>query len=85
MNDLEKFYEFLDKNHPGYGECMVCKCVLPTKEGSSNEEQNKIYYFCIEKHKLSEKMDNYTINWRLWYDFLYFWKGDNWEIIYKSK
>jgi len=78
---IDRLYKFLQDNHPGYDECMVCKCKEKDYEGN-----DKIEYLIIEKHECASG-DLFLINTRLWYDYDFKWRdGDpNWEIIFKSK
>lgn len=76
-----KLYNFIERNHPGYEECLVCKETFTNDEG---EEMSK--YYIIEKHK-GNNCDIYLINDRMWYDWTFKWKGSEcpWEVIFKSK
>lgn len=74
---LDRLFKFIDSNHPGYEECMVCK--------GTNEKGNPDY-FLVEKHKGSG-CDLYIINSHMWFDYEYIWKDVEcpWEIIFKTK
>jgi hypothetical protein len=78
MNEtLTRFNKFLEDNHPGYEECMVCKGI---------NEKGKTNYFLVEKHK-GNGCDIYIINAHMWSDWYFWWEGCvcPWEIIFKSK
>lgn len=78
MNEtLTRFKKFLEDNHPGYNECLVCKGV---------NEKGTAAYFLIEKHK-GANCDLYIINSHIWSEWDFLWKDVEcpWEIIFKSK
>lgn len=73
---LDSLYNFLEENHPGYGECMLCKTFY---------KENKTRYLLIEKMKASNG-DIFTVNSSFWWDYTFLWDNENpWEILFKSK
>ena len=72
---MKEFKKFLEDNHPGIGECMVCLSV--------GEERKE--YLLIEKHEIANGF-LFTINSRFFYDYDFLWgKTGPWKICWKSK
>lgn len=76
-----KLIDFLNKETPTYGGCMLC---LATYSLFNNREKTK--YLLIERSK-SASGDMFIINNRLFYDYDYVWdnKTKDWEILYKKE
>ena len=74
-----KLIDFLNKETPTYGGCMLCFATY-----YNNGEKTK--YLLIERVK-SASGDMFIINCRLFYDYNYVWdsKTKNWEILYKKE
>ena len=71
--------EFLNKETPTYGGCMLCFATYYNKG-------EKTKYLFIERVK-SASGDMFIINCRLFYDYNYVWDGKtkDWEILYKKE
>ena len=70
-----KLKEFLDQNHPGINEALVCKSI-----GEKYSE-----FLLIEKHKISNG-ELYIINSHIYSDYDFLWEETGpWEICWKSK
>ena len=76
---IDRLYNFIVNNHPGYEECLVCKSKQADNDGLNE-------YFLVEKHRGSN-CDLYIINAHLWHDYTFMWEENEepWEIIFKSK
>ncbi len=85
-----KFKEFLDKEVPGEGGCMVCLAKYNMSLFDSEQDKNvlkeKKEYFLIERYKIANGYI-FTINKRPYYDYDFTWedKTSDWEILYKKE
>lgn len=72
---MKEFEKFLEDNHPGIDECMVCLSV----------SEKRKEYLLIEKHKIANGF-MFTINSRFFYDYNFLWDETGpWKICWKSK
>lgn len=84
------FREYLDKETPTYGGCMVClaKYYKQDYDSTKHEYFDKIReeYLLVERHKCANG-DIWTINKRPYYDYDFAWdkKASDWEILYKKE
>ena len=85
-----KFIEFLNKETPSYGGCMLCLATYDKREYSVTKDED-VYkerqeYLLIERHKCANG-DIWTINSRPYYDYEFVWvrKVKDWEILYKKE
>lgn len=78
---LNKFYEFLDREVPQEGGCMLCKVVSKAKKVLTEEEYDKIDYFVIVRLTIANGF-MFLINSRFWYDYKFLFDNE-WEVIYK--
>lgn len=70
-----KLKEFLDQNHPGVNEAMVCKSI----------DEDFSEFLLIEKHQVSNG-DLYIINSHIYADYNFLWEETGpWQILWKSK
>ena len=82
--------EFLDKETPKDGGCMLCLAKYKQK-GHDHETEKYIFEPTIEEYMLVERRtisngDMFLINGRFYYDFDFAWDGETpWEILYKRK
>ena len=74
-----KLIDFLNKETPTYGGCMLCFATY-------YNDGEKTKYLLIERVK-SASGDMFIINSRLFYDYNYVWEGKakDWEILYKKE
>ena len=74
-----KLIDFLNKETPTYGGCMLCFATY-------HNDGEKTKYLLIERVK-STSGDMFIINSRLFYDYNYVWEGKtkDWEILYKKE
>jgi len=73
-----KFDEFLDKETPKEGGCMLC-LVKYKVNGHPKDE-----YMLVERHKCANG-DVFTINKKFDYDYGFMWDEQTpWEILYKK-
>ena len=87
MNKKEVF-DFLLKETPEEGGCMLCLVTYKSKEYNIDEMKyilkDKKEYFLIEKHYISNGV-MFTINGRFYFDYEFVWENENhWEILYKN-
>ena len=83
------FGEFLVKETPSYGGCMLChaKYYKQTYDENKHEfvPELRESYMLVEKHKITNG-DMYTINGRAYYEYNYAWDEKMpWEILYKKE
>ena len=88
MNTKEEIFDFLLKETPEEGGCMLCLVTYKIYVYDLKEEKNVLEdrkeYFLIEKHNISNGV-MFTINKKLFYDYEFVWKNENhWEILYKN-
>lgn len=81
--------EFLKKETPTYGGCMVCLAMYPfrTFDLDKNEYVDvvKKEYMLVERHKIANG-DMFNINKRFYYDYDFTWDEQTpWEILYKKE
>lgn len=86
----KEVFDFLLKETPEEGGCMLCLVTYKFKTYSLKEQKNVIEdrkeYFLIEKHNISNGV-MFTINGRFFYDYDFVWEDGNenhWEILYKN-
>lgn len=79
--DKKEFYNFLNREVPQEGGCMLCKVVHKQYRITEEREVDVIDYLVIERHKTSNG-DTFTINDRFWYDYENLFNVE-WEVIYK--
>lgn len=85
-----KYTEFLDKETPSYGGCMVCLATYESTKYDDVEHKTVPYekkeYLLVERHKCANG-DIWTINKRPYYDYDFTWekKVGDWEILYKKE
>ena len=74
-----KLIDFLNKETPTYGGCMLCFATYLI----GREETD---YLLIERVKLASE-DTFIINHKMFYDYDYVWdnKTKDWEILYKKE
>ena len=71
---LDNMFEFLDKETPTYGGCMVCQTF------NHNGKQDLLL---VERRKFATG-DGFTINMRFWHDYDFLWDVEKpWEILWK--
>lgn len=72
---LKQMEEFLNKETPTYGGCMVCRAI-----GEDNRQQ----LLLIERHKFANG-DGFTINMRMFYDYDFLWeeRKEDWKVLWK--
>lgn len=75
-----KLIDFLKKETPSYGGCMVCLSTY------NDDYQERTVYLLVERVE-TKTGDMFTINGRLFYDYNYAWdyKVKDWEILYKKE
>jgi hypothetical protein len=83
------FNEFLNKETPKEGGCMVCLAKYKVKDYNSDiqayEYHPKEEYMLVERHKCANG-DIFTINKRYYYDYDFTWDEQTpWEILYKKE
>lgn len=84
------YREFLDKETPKEGGCMVCLVTYEHIEYSSvrHEEipMEKKRFLLIERHKCSNGFI-FTINGDMYYDYDHMWtdRTKDWEVLYKKE
>ena len=88
MNTKEEIFDFLLKETPEEGGCMLCLVTYKVHDYDLKEKKtilkDRTEYFLIEKHNISNGV-MFTINKRFFYDYDFVWKNENhWEIIYKN-
>ena len=83
--------EFLEKETPNEGGCMLCLVTYDFTAYDILERKNVTKehkdYMLIEKVNISNG-DMFTINGRFFYDYSFIWENDNpntWEILYKRE
>lgn len=74
-NAVKELEQFLNKETPTYGGCMVCRAI---------DENNRQQLLLIERHKFANG-DGFTINMRMFYDYDFLWEGKvgDWKILWK--
>ncbi len=72
---LKEMKQFLNKETPMYGGCMVCRAI---------DKNDRQYLLLIERFKFSN-CDGFTINMRMFYDYDSLWeeKKEDWKILWK--
>lgn len=84
------YREFLDKETPKEGGCMVCLATYKHTEYSSVRHEDipmeKKRFLLIERHKCSNGFI-FTVNGDMYYDYENMWKEriTDWEILYKKE
>ncbi len=83
------FEEFLNKETPGYGGCMVCLAKYKIKNYDPNINdytyKPKEEYMLVERWKIANG-DLFIINKRQSYDYDFTWDEETpWEILYKKE
>ena len=83
------FKEFLNKETPGYGGCMVCLAKYKIKNYDSNINdftyKPKEEYMLVERWKIANG-DMFIINKRQSYDYDFTWDEETpWKILYKKE
>ena len=85
-----KFREYLDKETPSYGGCMVCLAKYTKQDWDTEKHEyfDKVReeYLLIERHKCANG-DIWTINDRPYYDYDFIWnkRTEDWKILYKRE
>lgn len=78
MNNTKELYEFLLKETPDEGGCMLCLVTYKINDYDLKE------YFLIERHNISNGV-MFTINGRFFFDYEFVWTYENhWNILYKN-
>lgn len=78
---IDALFNFLEENHPGFEEAMVC-----TRSFALDNGEGRIDWFLVEKHKAAMGKPLYIINGHLWHDYAFKFDVDNpWKIAWKSK
>lgn len=88
MNTKEEIFDFLLKETPEEGGCMLCLVTYKIYDYDLKEKKNVLKewkeYFLIEKHNISNGV-MFTINGRFYFDYYFVWENENhWEILYKN-
>ena len=88
MNNTKEVYEFLLKETPDEGGCMLCLVTYKIYDYDLKEKKNilkdKKEYFLVEKHNISNGV-MFTINGRFLFDYEFVWENENhWNILYKN-
>ena len=83
------FDEFLNKEAPKEGGCMVCLAKYKTKDYNPDLKayvyRPREEYMLVERHKCANG-DVFTINKRFHYDYDFTWDETMpWEILYKKE
>ena len=83
------FEEFLNKETPKEGGCMLCLAKYKADEHNSDirelEHRPREEYMLVERHKCING-DVFTINGRYHYDYDFTWDEETpWEILYKKE
>ena len=83
------FIEFLNKETPKEGGCMVCLAKYKLKDYNPDiqayEYHLKEEYMLVERH-ICANGDMFTINKRFYYDYDFTWDEQTpWEILYKKE
>lgn len=81
--------EFLKKETPAEGGCMVCLAKYPSRTFDCNKNEYvsvvKEDYMLVERHKCANG-EIWTINKRPYYDYDFTWDETMpWEILYKKE
>ena len=81
--------EFLKKETPAEGGCMVCLAKYPSRAFDRNKKEFvsvvKEEYMLVERHTISNG-EMFTINKRFHYDYDFTWDEQTpWEILYKKE
>lgn len=80
--------EFIDKEAPTYGGCMLClaryKANIYDHEAKKEEEKIKEEYMLVERYKIASG-DAFFVNKKFYYDYEFAWNEEMpWEVIYKK-
>lgn len=76
---IDALFRFLEENHPGFEEAMVCKRTFIF------EKDERTDWFLVEKHKAAMGKPLYIINGHLWHDYGFKFDSDNpWSVVWKS-
>lgn len=83
------FEEFLNKETPGYGGCMVCLAKYKLKNYDPDTHdftyKPKEEYMLVERWKIANG-DMFIINKRQSFDYDFTWDEETpWEILYKKE
>lgn len=83
------FNEFLNKETPKEGGCMVCLAKYQEKKFDRNKNEFvpvvKEEYMLVERHKIANG-EMFYVNKRFFYDYDFTWDGETpWEILYKKE
>ena len=84
-----KLIDFLNKETPKEGGCMVCLAKYKIKDYNPDiqafEYNPREEYMLVERHKCANG-DMFTINERFYYDYDFNWDEQMpWEILYKKE
>ena len=85
-----KYKEFLEKETPKDGGCMVCLATYEHREYSSVRHEDipmeKKRFLLIERHKCVNGFI-FTVNGDIYYDYEDMWKNrtKDWEVLYKKE
>ena len=89
MDSRKEIFDFLMKETPDEGGCMLCLVTYDFSEYSIKEQKSVVKerkeYFLVQKHKIANGY-MFTINGRFFYDYDFIWNDGNknhWEILYK--
>ena len=79
--------EFLDKETPQYGGCMLCLAKYKIKDYDfdthTSVDKPREEYMLVERHKIANG-DMFSVNKRFFYDYDFAWdENAPWEILYK--
>jgi len=86
----EDFYNWLLKETPEEGGCMLCLVTYDFKDYSIEEKKyvlkERKEYFLVQKREIANGY-MFTMNGRFFYDYDFIWENgnkNNWEILYKK-
>ena len=82
-------YDFLNKETPSYGGCMLCLAKYKRRDWNPDKKEEvdelREEWMLVERVKISNG-DMFTVNTRFFYDFEFAWDEKNpWEIRYKAE
>ena len=88
MNTKKEIFDFLLKETPEEGGCMLCLVTYKIKDYDLKEKKyvlkDRTEYFLIEKHNISNGV-MFTINGNFYFDYEFVWANENhWKILYKN-
>lgn len=71
-----KYDDFLEKETPGEGGCMLCEGI---------NEKSKTEFFLVQRRHASNG-DIFVVNSYFHYDYAFLWNEENpWKILYKKE